>query len=46
MNKSEEIKTKVVDEITTNALEIVQSPFGNYAIQHIFEVKINILKFI
>lgn len=37
-NKGEEIKFRILDEIKNNCLEIVQSPFGNYAIQHIFEV--------
>jgi hypothetical protein len=37
-NKSEKIKKRILDEIHYHCLEIVQSPFGNYAIQHIFEV--------
>jgi hypothetical protein len=36
-NKSEIIKQKIIEELKNNCLEIVQSPFGNYAIQHIFE---------
>jgi hypothetical protein len=27
----------LLDEITGNALEIVQNPFGNYVIQHILD---------
>lgn len=37
-NKDEIIKQRILNEIRVNCLEIVQSPFGNYAIQHIFEV--------
>lgn len=38
-NKSDLIKSKIIEEIYNNCLEIVQSPFGNYAIQHLLEVK-------
>ncbi len=36
-NQSPEIKQLVIDKIELNALEIVQNPFGNYIIQHIFD---------
>ena len=36
-NQSTEIKKQVIDKIQMNALEIVQNPFGNYIIQHIFD---------
>jgi len=37
-NKSQEIKEIVIGIINSECLEIVQSPFGNYAIQHLIEV--------
>jgi hypothetical protein len=37
-NKSEEVKKRVIFELNENCLEIVQSPFGNYAIQHTMQV--------
>jgi hypothetical protein len=36
--KSMTIKDKILEIITESCLEIVQSPFGNYAIQHLIEV--------
>jgi hypothetical protein len=36
-NQSETIKKRILEEIQYNCLEIVQSPFGNYAIQHVLE---------
>ena len=36
-NKSPKIRKILLDEITGNALEIVQNPFGNYVIQHILD---------
>jgi hypothetical protein len=36
-NQSTEIKKTFLDALTKNALEIVQSPFGNYVIQHILD---------
>ena len=37
-NKTPELKEKVIGIITGHCLEIVQSPFGNYAVQHLIEV--------
>lgn len=34
------MKQRILDKISLNLLEIIQSPFGNYAIQFVFEVKI------
>jgi hypothetical protein len=36
-NKSEKIKLRIIEELKLNTLEFVQSPFGNYAIQHVFQ---------
>ena len=36
-NKSEVIKKKILEELTFNGLEYIQSPFGNYAVQHILQ---------
>jgi hypothetical protein len=36
-NQDPEKRKFLLDIITKNALEIVQNPFGNYLIQHIFE---------
>ena len=36
-NQSPEIKRTLIDKIQLNALEIVQNPFGNYIIQHVFD---------
>ena len=36
--KSDLIKNKVLEIINSSCLEIVQSPFGNYAVQHLIEV--------
>lgn len=37
-NKSDIVKQRILDEILYNCLEVVQSPFGNYAIQHVVQV--------
>ena len=37
-SKSDDMKTKMSAAFSEDCLEIVQSPFGNYAIQHVFEV--------
>jgi hypothetical protein len=36
-NKNLAMRKLLLDYITTNALEIVQNPFGNYIIQHILD---------
>jgi hypothetical protein len=36
-NRNLSIRKILLDEITRNALEIVQNPFGNYVIQHILD---------
>ncbi len=33
-NKSPVLKSKILNELVNHTLEIVQSPFGNYAIQY------------
>ena len=33
-NKSDKVRKDILNELVDNALEIVQSPFGNYAIQY------------
>jgi citrate lyase gamma subunit len=37
-NTDDSLKKVVIDKIEKNCLEIIQSPYGNYIIQHIFEV--------
>ncbi len=50
-NKCPKIRIFVYEKIKSDCLEIIQSPFGNYAIQYIIEVnffkkiKLNIIKF-
>lgn len=40
-NVDTSIKSIIIDKINTNCLEILQNPFGNYIIQHIFDVSLN-----
>ncbi len=37
-NKCDKSKNLIFEKIKVNCLEIIQSPFGNYAIQYIIEV--------
>lgn len=37
-NENPEIRKIILNKIEANCLEILQSPFGNYIIQHLFEV--------
>jgi hypothetical protein len=37
-NENEGLKKIILQKIENNCLEILQNPFGNYIIQHIFEV--------
>jgi pumilio RNA-binding family len=36
-NENLEIRRSVVEKLKQNALEIVQNPFGNYIVQHVFD---------
>jgi CRISPR/Cas system-associated endonuclease Cas3-HD len=36
-NKNDKVKKDILNELVNNALEVVQSPFGNYAVQHAFQ---------
>jgi hypothetical protein len=36
-NKSDKVKKDILKELVNNTMEIIQSPFGNYAIQHVFQ---------
>lgn len=36
-NENFEIRRMVIEKLKQNALEIVQNPFGNYIIQHVFD---------
>jgi F0F1-type ATP synthase delta subunit len=36
-NESPEIRRTVVEKLQQNALEIIQNPFGNYIVQHVFD---------
>ena len=36
-NRNLALREILLNEITSNALEIVQNPFGNYVIQHILD---------
>ena len=42
-NKCENSKKIILEKIKNNCLEVIQSPFGNYAIQYVIEVIINYL---
>jgi hypothetical protein len=50
-NKSEVVRHKILEELVYNGLEYIQSPFGNYAVQHVlqewgFNVCVDILNII
>lgn len=42
-NKSQKIKDTILEIINSSCLEIVQNPFGNYAVQHLLEVNYNLI---
>lgn len=43
-NKSENLRKEILEKINKDALELAQSPFGNYVIQQVLNVKKYLIK--